>query len=397
MVTAFRLAAAGAHAIVREMSFLLASPIACAVTRLQLTAFRSHASLTLTVSSAQVVLTGPNGAGKTNILEAISFLSPGRGLRRAKLGEIDKIGQDAPWAVAAEITGPQGEVKLGTGRDAASGVIDKRILRVEGRTLRGQGELSRYLSILWLTPQMDALFLEGGTARRRFLDRLVYSFDTEHAGRVASYEHSLRERNRLLTAAHGHSRHEEAWLDAIERKLAEKAASIGVARMETVAHLNNAIQLAESGFPKAEISLQGEVEQALAEGRSALEAEEQLAHSLGEARPRDRISGRTGLGAHTTKITVTHAAKQMEAALCSTGEQKALLPSITLAQARAGALWHGTVPVLLLDEVVAHLDKQRRAELAGEIRQLKAQAWLTGTDAGDFSDWKEFAQFSSLG
>jgi DNA replication and repair protein RecF len=359
------------------------SPLAVnqlSVQSITLSHFRNYASLRLTLSPEPVVLIGPNGAGKTNLLEAVSLLTPGRGLRRATLADMDNERDDAPWAVAAEVQGLQGMSSIGTGRDGQNGEeTDKRIVKIDGKTTRGQAELARTFAALWLTPQMDTLFLEGGTARRKFLDRLVYSFDAEHASRINAYEFAMRERNRLL----GEGRRDAAWLGALEQKMAEQGMAIAVARAHAVEGLNQSVLLAKHSFPQAMIAVTGLVEAGLQES-SALAAEEKFRDALAASRMADAGAGRTLVGVHRAVVDVVHVAKNMPAERCSTGEQKALLVSIILAQVRAGAAWHGTVPVLLLDEVVAHLDSIRRKELYAELADIGAQAWLTGTDADVF-------------
>lgn len=347
---------------------------------LSLAHFRNYHSARLETGDQSVVLIGPNGAGKTNALEAISLLTPGRGFRRASLSDIDNLSDEASWAVAAEIDGPLGAAFIGTGPDAsAEEATDRRLVKIDGKQARSQSELARYFSVLWLTPQMDNLFIEGGSARRKFLDRLVFSFDADHAARVNAYDFAMRERNRLLQNGAG----DAAWLGALEQKMAEQGIAVAVARQHTLEGLNKAIMLSWHSFPKAFLSIIGPVEAALAEG-SALAAENALRDMLGASRGADARAGRALCGIHRSRIDVLHVEKQMPAEHCSTGEQKAMLVSIILAQARAGAAWHGRVPALLLDEVATHLDARRRAELYAEIADIGAQAWLTGTDRSTF-------------
>lgn len=345
------------------------------VRSLSLSHFRNYHSARVEAESGPVLLIGPNGAGKTNILEAISLLTPGRGLRRTKLAELDNMQDAQPWAVAAEITGPMGESMIGTGRDAENTDTDKRVVRIDGKTSKGQSELVRYFSALWLTPQMDTLFIEGGTARRKFLDRLVYSFDAEHASRLNAYEFSMRERNRLLQAG----RAEPAWISALEHKMAEQAVAITAQRQHTIEGLTNAMHLAQDSFPQAQLTLGGAVEKLLSEN-AAVTAEEKFRALLEANRQQDGFSGRCQAGVHRSEISVRHMEKNLPAESCSTGEQKILLLSIVLAQARAGALWHGLIPVLLFDEAATHLDARHRQHLFAELEHLRAQAWLTGTD-----------------
>jgi len=352
------------------------------ISSLTLTDFRNYRHLRLELDARPVVLVGHNGAGKTNLLEAVSFLAPGRGMRRAKIAEVNRQGGSA-WVVAAKVETAMGEVQIGTGRDPASAAeSDKRLVRINGAPVRGANALAEYVSAVWLTPENDKLFLEGQSARRRFLDRLVYGFDAGHADRVAAYEYAMRERNRLLSAG----RADPHWLDALERKLAENACAIAGARLEAIAHLNQSMRESPRSFPKAALALSGFADDRLIAGEKALVIEDALAQALAHARPQDAVTGRTSLGAHRSELTVTHAAKNMEAAFCSTGEQKVLLLSIVLAEARVGAAWRGRVPLLLLDEVAAHLDATRRAELFEEIQSIGAQAWMTGTDAHLFEE-----------
>jgi DNA replication and repair protein RecF len=354
--------------------------VANRVRMLSLSHFRNYRSARLETDGECVVLLGPNGAGKTNALEAVSLLTPGRGFRRAGLSDIDNLEGGASWAVAAEIDGPLGSALIGTGRDAsAEDATDKRLVKIDGKAAKSQSELARYFSVLWLTPQMDNLFIEGGSARRKFLDRLVFSFDAEHASRVNAYDFAMRERNRLLQNNAG----DMAWIGALEQKMAEHGIAVAVARQHTAEGLNKAIMLSGHSFPKAFLSILGRVETMLAEG-AALAAENDFREMLAASRGADARAGRALCGTHRSQIDVLHVDKQMPAERCSTGEQKAMLISIILAQARAGAAWHGRVPALLLDEVATHLDAQRRSELYAEITDIGAQAWLTGTDRETF-------------
>ena len=359
------------------------------LTSLALHAFRNYQAMRIEVSSAPVVLAGHNGAGKTNILEAISLLTPGRGLRRAKLAELDCRSNGA-WAVAAQVFGMQGEVRIGTGRDAESEEgNDKRIIKIDGKVTRGQAELARHVSMIWLTPQMEQLFQEGASAGRKFLDRLVYSFDAEQAARINEYEYAMRERNKLLQnyRADGH------WLDALEQTMAETGAAIAQARLSTVEHINISIQRSTLSFPKAGLSISGLVENLLLTGMPAVQAEDAFKAALKQARREDAAAGRALAGIHRSELQVIHVLKQMPAQQCSTGEQKALLLCVVLAQARSCAHWRRQVPVILLDEVVAHLDGTRRLELFEEICQIGAQSWMTGTDTALFAGLEGRAQY----
>ena len=361
-----------------------------AVRRLALADFRCYAALRLEVEARPVVLTGPNGAGKTNLLEALSFLAPGRGLRRARHEEIDRRRADpsARWAVAATLLTPEGPLEIGTGRDPEAGAAGaRRVVRVDGKPVRSQADLARHLAVLWLTPEMDQLFQEGSTGRRRFLDRMVYGVDPDHAGRVAAYEHGLRERARLLREAAW----DNAWLAAIEERMAAEGVAIAAARRALVRRLGTALALTGAPFPRAAIAVQGSVESWLDEG-PALAAEERMRERLAEARAHDAQAGGAADGPHRSDLAVHHVETDMPAARCSTGEQKALLIALVLAYARLLAAEHGAPPLLLLDEVAAHLDRVRRTALYEEIKALGAQAWMTGTDAAMFESLGPAAQ-----
>lgn len=362
----------------------------CAITTLTLHHFRNYESASLEVSPAPVVLTGHNGAGKTNLLEAISLLSPGRGFRRPQLSELSLNGQ--PWVVAAHVLRGQQEVHIGTGLDVAEGLSDKRLVKIDGRPAKSHTELAEYTGVIWLTPQMDQLFQEGGTARRKFIDRLVFHFDTAHAGRVNAYDTAMRDRNRVLSEP----RPDPLWLDALEAKMAELGAAISIARAETALHINAMMEQSTTPFPKGKIILSGLVEAALEEGLPALQIEQRYREALAANRREDASAGRTLLGAHRTQVEVIYLDKNVPVDRCSTGEQKAMLLSIVLAEARAGQHWRGLTPIVLLDEVVAHLDESRRHALFTEILALGAQAWLTGTDASLFAELLPHAQHRQI-
>lgn len=368
-----------------------------AVTRLSVTDFRNYQRARIELSGQSVVLSGANGAGKTNLLEALSFLAPGRGLRRAKLSEITRsdaadVGASGrSWAVAAKIMAGDGEIDLGTGLDPDhTGVRERRIVRVDGETERAQSVLAEHISVVWLTPQMDGLFVDGPGGRRRFLDRLVYATDPAHAGRVSAYEQAMRERAKLLSE-HG-ERGDAAWLTAIEGTMVEKGMAVAAARRDMVGRLAAFIELGAGPFPGAELALLGGPEGWLDEG-PALEAEERLRKALYDDRGRDARDGRTNSGPHRTDLDVRHAAKKREAALCSTGEQKALLIALVLAHARMLAMEQGHCPILLLDEVAAHLDHERRLALFDLLEDLGTQVWMTGTDAALFEGMQGRAEF----
>jgi DNA replication and repair protein RecF len=362
----------------------LESPARLSVSRLALTQFRSYATARLEADGRPVVLFGENGAGKTNLLEALSFLAPGRGLRRARLGECDRTGGEGPWAVAATVEGPRGPVRLGTGREAGE---ERRTIRIDGAPAKGQAALAEHLNVVWLTPQMDGLFREGAGNRRRFLDRLVWGFDPEHAARVTVYDNALRERARLLKAGQG----DPAWLGALEDRMARYGVAIAAARRDVAHRIDAACAAAPGPFPRARLAAEGAVESLLAEG-PALAAEDRLRDGLAAARRQDAETGGAALGPHRSDLAVTHESG-VPAPQCSTGEQKALLVAVLLAHARLQAVLRGATPLLLLDEVAAHLDEPRRRALFEGLRDGGAQAWLTGTDAAVFAPLAGDAQF----
>jgi DNA replication and repair protein RecF len=373
------------------------------VARLTMTDFRCYTSQRIETGPGPVVLSGPNGAGKTNVLEALSFLVPGRGLRSAKLAEISRsdpasIGpSERPWAVAAKLETPDGPIDIGSGRSIQPGAKrEKRIVHVDGATVRSQSALAEFLSAQWLTPQMDRLFLEGASARRRFLDRLVFGTDPAHAGRVSAYEHAMRERIRLLRGGQPDSGRpaDPEWLNVLEDTMASKGVAVSAARIDMAARLDDvAGQAAAQGiFPGASLRIVGDLEDWL-NGSPALEAEDRLKSTLKENRQADSESASTRFGPHRSDMAVRHLNTRQAAELCSTGEQKALLISLILANARLQAAQRGSLPLLLLDEVAAHLDETRREALFEEIINLGIQAWMTGTDTALFAPLKGQAQF----
>src|SRR6516165_2091388 len=365
------------------------------VTRLVLTDFRNYREARLTIGTEPVVLTGPNGAGKTNLLEALSLLAPGRGLRGAKLTEIDRRPEpggdhcDSGWAVAAVVATRGGALRIGTGRDRT--VSERRIVRINGEPVRGQAALGERLGVVWLTPPMDRLFLEGPSGRRRFLDRLVLGLDPAHASRVATYEQALRERSRLLRDGPT----DPAWLAALEEVMAEQGIAVAAARRAAVQRLDRACAKADGPFPRARMRLIGTVEDWL-ESMPALAAETKLASTLAANRQSDARAGGALIGPHRSDLSVSLAEKGIAAELASTGEQKALLISILLAHTRLQQAVRGEPPLLLLDEIAAHLDPSRRAALFDALIRLDSQAWLTGTDAALFAPLRCQAQFLSV-
>jgi DNA replication and repair protein RecF len=370
-----------------------ATPAAVGLTALRLSNFRNYGSLALDLDPGPVVLTGSNGAGKTNLLEAVSFLSPGRGLRRAAFEEIVKDRAQGGFAIHAELTGPDGQVEIGTGTFGAAPGESGRKVRINGAPARTTEDLLDWLRVVWLVPAMDQLFTGPAADRRRFVDRLVLAIDPGHARRTLDYEKAMRGRNRLL----GEPYRDEGWLTAIEAQMAEAGSAIAAARLELVTALAAIGEgLPDGGaFPKADIALVGAPGAILSEG-SATEFEEGLAAALRAGRDRDAAAGRTLDGPHRADLAVRHRGKNMEAASCSTGEQKALLVGLMLAHARLCAGLAEQVPIVLLDEIAAHLDPHRRAALFAILEELGCQTFMTGTEASLFSALAGRAQFLTV-
>ena len=357
------------------------------IRRLTLTNFRSyHASQIELAQAGPVVLTGANGSGKTNLIEAISLLAPGRGLRRSTTEELAFSEGDGAWAVNAELEGMLGLATLGTGIDPPVGEDSgpARKCRVDRESVGSAAAFADHLRVVWLTPAMDPLFNGPASERRRFLDRLVLAVDAQHSSRVAALERSLRSRNRLLEDNHGDAQ----WLDAVEHETAEIAVAVAAARAETVTRLAGALTAARDAapeFPRAEIALEGWMEKLLPDHK-AIEIEDRYRALLKDNRARDAAAGRTLDGPHLSDLAVTHAGKGIPAAEASTGEQKALLIRLVLAHAGLIKDMTGFAPLLLLDEIVAHLDPARRAALYDALTNLGAQVWMTGADPAAFGD-----------
>ena len=332
-----------------------------AVSRLSLTDFRNHRDALIEADEGFVLLSGPNGAGKTNILEAVSLLTPGRGLRQVPISEIAKSDGPGGFAVAARLAG---ETEIGTGTTAAA--PDRRQVRINGAPA-AVNSLGERLSVLWLTPAMDRLFTESAGGRRRFLDRLTLALEPGHAHHAARYEAAMRARNKLLGDGPG----DPAWLSALEAQMAEHGAELGGARARTVEALTDRLaSLPDDDFPRAALMLEGwnggDLEMLLAANRN-----------------RDAAAGRTADGPHRQDLAVTHVTKKQPAARSSTGEQKALLLGLVLAHAELVAERRGAAPILLLDEVAAHLDPNRRSALFERL-QDRGQVWMTATEASLF-------------
>ena len=364
------------------------------IERLQLTDFRNYAGLSLSVGPAPVVLTGANGSGKTNLLEALSLLASGQGLRRAPYPELARMGQPS-WAVAARLVTPLGPVDLGTGlspdADAGRG---GRIVRIDGETQSGSGALAEHVEMVWLTPAMDGLFTGPGSDRRRFLDRLISGLDPSYRPLLGQFERAMQQRNRLLAE----EVRDGARFEGFERIMAEAGVAVAAARATAVAALSAAIGARRDAahgalFPWAELALAGTLESGLA-ARAAIDVEDDYVRQLASERERDRAAGRTLEGPHRSDLMVGHGPKEMPAKVCSTGEQKALLIGLVLAHCDlVGQRRDGLAPILLLDEIAAHLDPLRRAALFEEVVALGSQAWMSGTDPDAFAALGNRAQF----
>jgi DNA replication and repair protein RecF len=367
------------------------------IERLQLTDFRNYAGLSLSVGRAPVVLTGANGSGKTNLLEAISLLTSGQGLRRAPYPELTRMGRPS-WAVAARLVTPIGPVDVGTGlTHDANGGRGARIVRIDGETQSGSGALAEQVEMVWLTPAMDGLFAGPASDRRRFLDRLISGLDPSYRPLLGQFERAMQQRNRLLADGV----RDGARFEGFERIMAETGVAVAAARATAIAALSAAVgarRAAAHGalFPWAELALVGTLEAGLV-ARAAVDVEDDYVRQLASERELDRAAGRTREGPHRSDLIVGHGPKEMPAKVCSTGEQKALLIGLVLAHCDlVGQRRGGVAPILLLDEIAAHLDPLRRAALFEEILALGSQAWMSGTDPEAFAALGNRAQFQRV-
>lgn len=338
-----------------------------------------------------IVLCGSNGAGKTNILEAVSLLSPGRGLRGARAQDIQKVDSQTPWGISgvAQVGGLG--ITLGTGITTET---ERRIVKINGVLAKSQNALSDYISCLWLTPQMDRLFLEGAAGRRRFLDRMIFSFDAGHSGRVTRYENAMRQRAKLLQDESS----EIPWIDSLEAQMAETGIAITAARLDFVDRLSASFiedERVTHYFPKADLLLDGKLSKDL-RAIPSLKAEENFSQLLRQSRRYDAVAGGAQDGPHKQDLKVHYIDKNMPAAQCSTGEQKALLISIILAHGRMMQAERGAPSIFLLDEIAAHLDEDRRAALFDQLVKLGGQVWMTGTDPLLFNSIENTAQFFTI-
>lgn len=372
------------------------------VKRLTLADFRNYKNLRIEAEIAPIIITGENGSGKTNILEAISFLTPGRGLRGAKLSDIKRIESTSEnnvhllWSVAADILKNGEEHSIGTSlqniaQENISHNYDRRIVKIDQKKMTLQSELGKYISAIWITPQMDRLFLGGTQPRRSFLDRLVYAFDLEHAKRTANFEHLYRQWTTLLKSGSP----DKLWLESLENDMALSGVAIAAARREQVARLNSFIKNEpDDVFPNVRLELCGTIENML-DTKSALQVEDFYKDYFYKQR-KNVVYNDTVDGVNRTDFKVFYQKKEMPAEMCSTGEQKALLVSIILAQTKCQILNKGFSPILLLDEVTTHLDDQKRDALLHKISALNLQAWITSTEPQNFNILKNKAQFLRL-
>ncbi|MBI3419838.1 MAG: DNA replication/repair protein RecF [Proteobacteria bacterium] len=361
------------------------------VCRIALEAFRNYDHLTLEIAPAPVVLVGENGAGKTSLLEALSLLNPGRGLRSATLSELqNRFIAARSWAVSAMAEGRQGQVQIGIGGDPEA-PREKRVLRIDGKTGRAASTLLDHLSILWLTPEMDRLLSESASERRRFMDRLVFTLQPDHRARVSRYEEAMRSRLRILREGP----YDDTWLKTLENSMAQEAVAIAATRKDWAERLTRHLPENPAPFPPLHVHVEGFAE-SLMISKPAVEAEDLLRAKWKESRDSDAGAGITEYGPHRTDLRIFHGGSGLAAGLCSAGEQKTLLIGLVLAQARLLAGLQGSTPLLLLDDITAHLDEARREALGAHILELGAQAWLSGTDAGFFDAFRGGAQFFHL-
>ncbi len=356
------------------------------VASLQLNSFRSYARIKLFLENGPIVFTGPNGAGKTNILEAVSLLSPGRGLRKAKQEDLRNLkAPHQPWGINSTIQTASDLHRINVAQDSTA--ISRKLVQING-TISAQPALQEYVRLIWLTPFMDQIFLESPSDKRRFIDNLVGTLEINHSKNVSQLEQAVKERNKLFKER----RTDPLWFKSIEKRIATLSLSIVKSRLHYFEALNQEMTTPHTSFPQAYCAMDGFIESVLNEIDFA-ETVELLVDKLAQTRSQDALNYSTSIGAHQSHFSFTHKSLARRASLCSTGEQKALLLSILLSHVRIISKMKSMKPVLLLDEIVAHIDMTRRQELFHEIKRLKMQVWMTGTDEDTFSPLKSGAQF----
>jgi DNA replication and repair protein RecF len=370
------------------------------ILKLNLSYFRNYINLNLQpdVQSNIIVITGPNGSGKTNILEAISLLSPGRGIRGCKLFDMQCNLNNSTnyWYLDSQIDGFYGPMRVETWLDKHENIVNdenksKRCIKINDNNVKNQAELTKLLSISWITPQMDQVFISSSSIRRKFLDRIVLNFEVNHAKHLMAYEHSMKERARLLK----NKNYDMAWLSALENNMAQMAILIATSRVQITEYIQEVMLEINHPFPKARISVLGDIELKVHKV-PAVQLEDEYKDVLRKNRNIDAATGRTNAGIHKSDLVVYYITKNLPADKCSTGEQKSLLLSIFLAEIFAQIKWRGQTPILLLDEVLAHLDEERRDILCQIIKDIKAQTWITGTDNDIFVPIKDESQFFGI-
>ena len=352
--------------------------------------FRNYDFLELDLANGIIVIAGPNGSGKTNILEAISLFAPGSGFRNSKLSDMDNHHFKLPWCIDAKINSIYGIKDVQTARTSRSGE-DKRIIQIDGNISKNRAEIAKIFSVIWLTPQMDQLFINSRSNRLRFFDQLVVNFIPDHLYNINKYEYYMRERLKLLKNNFG----DEEWLRVLEKNMADFAIQIANARANSLEYMQESIDETKSLFPKSILKIDGFIEEKI-KVRPAIDIEEFFIKEIKKSRQEDKLSGRTNFGVHRSNFYAVHQVKSIPVRLCSTGEQKAILISIILAEVRARKKQKSSSSVLLLDEVVAHLDNEKREELFKELEEIGCQAIITTTGTENFLSLKNKAQFFSL-
>lgn len=364
------------------------------INKLKLNNFRNHTQFSIDVDKSVIAITGNNGAGKTNILESISLLVPGKGFRKSRITELQRQGYAEPWSIYSEVETNDDITKIGTGFDPQKFLEtgkEKRIVKINGETQRGQNSLAEYVSMIWLTPNDDQTF-QSDTTAREFLDRICELFYPDYASQIAVYNNARSQRRKLLMQ----NKMDDNWLSALEVQMVQKATSITHSRFEVLERINRSMELTKnSTFPAARVEIEGEIEDII-RTKKAVEAEREYLEILKNSRSQDAYMGKTLHGIHRTKLKVTHQEKNQRAEYCSTGEQKAMLLSITLASVVAKSNFSGVTPIVILDEIIAHLDSEKRRKLIQFLLDVNAQVWASAVDFNDFEDVKKKVQNIAL-